>query len=60
MGPADAAEAAAMLKPRVVIPMHYNTWPLIAQSPEDFKRDVETRFKVPVKIVQPGETIKLD
>lgn len=59
MGPQDAAEAAAMLKPRLVVPMHYNTWPLIAQSPEDFKRDVEERFSIPVKIVNPGETITL-
>lgn len=60
MGPQDAAEAAAMLKPGCVIPMHYNTWPLIAQSPEDFKQDVETRFKIPVKIVKPGETLNLE
>lgn len=60
MGPQDAAEAAAMLKPRFVVPMHYNTWPLIAQSPEDFKRDVEERFGIPVRIVNPGETINIE
>jgi L-ascorbate metabolism protein UlaG (beta-lactamase superfamily) len=60
MGPQDAAEAAAMLKPRFVVPMHYNTWPLIAQSPEDFKRDVEERFGIPVKLVNPGETINVE
>lgn len=60
MGPQDAAEAAGMLKPRFVVPMHYNTWPLIAQSPEDFRHDVETRFSIPVKIIQPGETLILE
>ncbi|MBP2665635.1 MAG: metal-dependent hydrolase [Firmicutes bacterium] len=59
MGPSDAAEAANLLQPKRVIPMHYNTWPLIAQSPENFKLDVETRFKIPVQILKPGETFTL-
>ena len=59
MGPQDAAEAAHMLKPKLVIPMHYNTWPLIAQSPEAFQEDVQTRLKIPVKILHPGEATKL-
>lgn len=59
MGPSDAAEAVGMLKPKVAIPMHYNTWPLIAQSPENFKQDVENRFNTPVHILQPGETLEL-
>lgn len=60
MGPGDAAEAANMLQPRCVIPMHYNTWPLIAQDPEVFKEDVENRFNIRVQIVNPGETIPLE
>ena len=59
MGPQDAAEAAHMLQPKLVIPMHYNTWPLIAQSPEAFQEDVQTRFKIPVKILHPGEATEL-
>jgi len=59
MGPSDAAEAAGMIKPRLVIPMHYNTWPLIAQDPVLFKQDVETRFNIPVQIMQPGEVFPL-
>ena len=30
-------EAVKMLKPNVVIPIHYDTWPPIAQSPQDLK-----------------------
>ncbi len=30
MGPDDSIEAIKLLKPKVVIPCHYNTWPLIA------------------------------
>lgn len=59
MGPQDAVEAVGLLKPKNVIPMHYNTWPLIAQSPEDFKRQVETRYGTPVHIMQPGQVLSL-
>ncbi|MDD4601824.1 hypothetical protein SDC9_27503 [bioreactor metagenome] len=59
MGPEDAAEAVGLLKPKAVIPMHYNTWPLIAQSPDQFKQIVEGRFSIPVHILQPGEAIDL-
>lgn len=56
MGPADAAEAVGLLKPNYVVPMHYNTWPLINQSPESFKADVELRFPARVHIMKPGDT----
>ncbi|WP_346354978.1 metal-dependent hydrolase [Azotosporobacter soli] len=60
MGPTDAAEAAKMLNAKHVIPMHYNTWPLIAQNAETFKQDVEARFSIPVHILLPGQTLSLD
>lgn len=56
MGPEDALEAVKMLKPNVVIPMHYNTWPLIEQNPEDFKADAERETPAAVLILKPGET----
>ena len=59
MGPGDAIEAVSMLKPKHVIPMHYNTWPVIAQDPEAFKKDAEARTGVPVAIVKPGQKISL-
>ncbi|MDU4961813.1 MAG: metal-dependent hydrolase [Sporomusaceae bacterium] len=59
MGPDDAVEAAAMLKPGQVVPMHYNTWPVIAQDPEVFKQKVESRLQIPVTIMQPGQSISL-
>jgi L-ascorbate metabolism protein UlaG (beta-lactamase superfamily) len=58
MGPEDALEAVKMLKPRLVIPMHYNTWPLIEQDPLKFKSDTETATGTEVRIVAPGESIK--
>ena len=37
MGPALATRAAELIKPAVAIPIHYDTWPPIAQDPAAFK-----------------------
>lgn len=60
MGPEDALEAVKMLRPRVVIPMHYNTWPLIAQDPVEFKNNVERETPSRVIILEPGQSYELD
>lgn len=36
MGPQDAAQAAEWLQAKRVVPIHYNTFPLIKQDPEAF------------------------
>ena len=36
MGPEDAAVAARWIKARKVVPIHYNTFPLIEQNPNQF------------------------
>ncbi|ABO50265.1 beta-lactamase domain protein [Desulforamulus reducens MI-1] len=59
MGPTDALEAVKMLKPQRVIPMHYNTWPLISQDPTAFKKAVEQATTTQVDILQPGEFLKI-
>lgn len=41
MGIEDAVIAAKMLKPKTVIPMHYNTFDLIKQDPDVFKKKIE-------------------
>jgi len=58
MGPLEAAKAAELLKPRMVVPMHYNTFDVIAANPEEFaklvrERNPETR----VVILKPGESL---
>ena len=53
MGPEDAARAAEMIKPRTVIPCHYNSWPVIEQDPEHFRGLVEPRSDV--LVMAPGE-----
>lgn len=57
MGPDDAAEAVRMLRPKRVVPMHYNTWDLIAQDPAAFAGLVGGAAEV--VILQPGEAIDL-
>ena len=52
MGPEDAARAVEFIEPRVVIPMHYNTWDLIAQDPAAFRSRVGGRADVVV--LEPG------
>jgi L-ascorbate metabolism protein UlaG (beta-lactamase superfamily) len=54
MGPEDAARAVEMIEPDVVIPMHYNTFPVIEQNPEGFRSLVGDRAKV--EILEPGGT----
>jgi L-ascorbate metabolism protein UlaG (beta-lactamase superfamily) len=57
MGPEDAARAVEMIEPEVVIPMHYNTFPVIEQNPEGFKTLVGDRARV--EILQPGGTFTI-
>ncbi|WP_288072021.1 metal-dependent hydrolase [Pyrococcus sp.] len=57
MGIREAAKAVELLKPRYVIPMHYNTWPPIAADPEEFKKLVGEKAKV--VILKPGEYLEL-
>ena len=59
MGPLEAAIAAQWLDPYVVIPMHYNTFPVIEQDPEEFADKVRSmNKKVKVVILEPGQIYK--
>lgn len=55
MGPADALAAVQMLQPKQVIPMHYNTWEIIQQDPQQFKVKVEAQTSSEVIVLQPGD-----
>lgn len=55
MGPTDALRAVKMLSPEVVIPMHYNTFDLIAQDAEEWARNVQEETDVEVRLLQPGD-----
>jgi L-ascorbate metabolism protein UlaG (beta-lactamase superfamily) len=60
MGPADALRAVKLLRPRHVIPVHYNTWELIAQDPQSWASQVQAQTGAQVHVLQPGESLTLD
>lgn len=57
MGPRDAARATEWIDPKIVVPMHYNTFPPIEQDPQTFKSFVS---KADVQILKAGEEVKFD
>ncbi len=59
MGPKDALRAVKMIKPRLAVPMHYNTMPPIVQDPEQWKKDVEAATTTEVSVLAPGEAFQL-
>ena len=58
MGIDDAVKAVDLLRAKVNIPMHYNTFDLIKASPKDFASKVEQRG-ARVQIVNPGQIFEL-
>jgi len=59
MGPFEASIAAEWINPEVLIPMHYNTFPVIEQDGEEFKDLVELKNKdMKVVILEPGQMYK--
>ena len=56
MGPKEAVKAVQMLKPKVVIPMHYGTFPVLISDPSEFISEVKkTSPNIKVVELQPGE-----
>lgn len=51
MGAEDAVKAVELIKPKVVIPMHYGTFPVIKSDPKEFKEKSPIR----VEIFEPEE-----
>lgn len=56
MGPEDAAYAAELLKAKMVVPIHYNTFPPIKQDPQEFKGMVKASE---VRIMKAGDSFEL-
>jgi|SRR5579884_3908395 len=59
MGPEDALRAVKMLKPKVAIPCHYNTFDLIAQDEREWAKKVESETDTRVAVLAPGESVAL-
>lgn len=58
MGITDAVKAVTMLKPKAVIPMHYNTFDVIQADPENFVSQVHS-LGVRAQVLKPGESLKI-
>lgn len=54
----DAAVAARWISPRLVVPMHYDTWPVIHAEPERLV-GLLNGSGVEVRVLQPGEEVDL-
>lgn len=59
MGPADALIAVELLRPKLVIPMHYNTFDLIRQDPGMFAAELE-QHGTRCQVLAPGETLQIE
>ncbi len=60
MGPDDALRAVKLLRPRLVVPMHYNTWDLIAQDAHAWAGRVCAETDTRPLVMNVGETITLE
>jgi L-ascorbate metabolism protein UlaG (beta-lactamase superfamily) len=54
MGPDDALRAVKLLQPRKVLPIHYNTWDLIAQDADAWAARVRQETKAEPVVLTPG------
>jgi L-ascorbate metabolism protein UlaG (beta-lactamase superfamily) len=59
MGPDDAVRAVKLIKPKLAVPTHYNTWPLIAQDANAWAKRVEAETQTKVRVLSPGELLVL-
>ncbi len=59
MGPADALRAVQLLQPKYVIPIHFNTWDLIAQDANAWAIQVKAQTGAEAKVLAPGDSFFL-
>jgi len=59
MGPEDALRAVKLIRPRHVLPIHYNTFDLIAQDALAWAKRVEAETETRVHVLKPGESFSI-
>jgi L-ascorbate metabolism protein UlaG (beta-lactamase superfamily) len=59
MGPDDALRAVKLLKPRFVLPIHFNTFPPIAQDAEAWAGRVKKETNAHPVVLQPGDWFEI-
>jgi L-ascorbate metabolism protein UlaG (beta-lactamase superfamily) len=58
MGPTRAAEAVNLVGPRIAIPMHYGTFPVLTGTPDAFAEELKKcGAKTMLRVMNVGETI---
>jgi len=59
MGPDDALRAVKMLEPKKVVPIHYNTWDIIAQDAGAWANRIRKETKAQPVILKPGDWMEV-
>ncbi len=59
MGPDDALRAVKLLEPRLVIPIHYDTFDVIKQDPHAFAERVEAETSAKCLVLKAGGSYRL-
>ena len=59
MGPDDALRAVKLINPKLVLPIHYDTFDVIKQDPSTWKNRVEAETSSRVILLKPGEQLEL-
>lgn len=58
MGVDDAVKAVEFVKPKIAVPIHYDTWDIIHVEPLEFKKKLEGSG-VRVEILKPNQSIEI-
>lgn len=59
MDPDDALRAVKLIQPKIVIPIHFNTFDIIKQDPQQWADRVKAETGSQVQIMCPGESITI-
>lgn len=59
MGPDDALRAVKLIQPKIVIPIHYSTWPILEQDPHAWAKRVMDETDTKAIVLAPGESLTL-
>lgn len=57
MGPRSAAEAIRLLGAKVVIPMHFGTFPILTGTPEELRKHTSDVHGLEIIELRPGQTL---
>ncbi|OQY22271.1 MAG: metal-dependent hydrolase [Anaerolineaceae bacterium 4572_32.1] len=59
MGPDDALKSVKLINPKIVVPIHYNTFEVIKQDPQVFAAMVAAETSAQCKVLKPGQSLSL-